>query len=169
MVYPQHRIRLGKWDEQNCLGFWDTNWSSKLGQMTRPIDSQQKKKRKRTCHGVKLEESENWCKYLDFTRDLEELWNIFGTFITVTNLLINWLENLEKRGRVERLQTTALVRSARILRRVLETWCPSNSRGKSSANAGVNNSQMSKIILLILWPQNKTERKWKEGWVPGPC
>ena len=30
---------------QNSLGFWDTNGSPNLGQMTRSSDSQQKKKR----------------------------------------------------------------------------------------------------------------------------
>ena len=35
-----------------------------------------------------------------------------------------------------------------ILRRVLETCCHSDSRGKPSANAGVKNSQMSKMIII---------------------
>ena len=39
---------------------------------------------------------------------------------TVTKELIKGLEDLEIRGRVETIQTTALLRSARILRRVLE-------------------------------------------------
>ena len=42
----------------------------------------------------------------------------FGTF---TKGLVQGLENLEIRGRVETIQTTTLLRSARILRRVLET------------------------------------------------
>ena len=46
-------------------------------------------------------------------------------------------EDLEIRGGVETIQTTALLRSARILRRVLETCCHSKSSEKSSANAGV--------------------------------
>ena len=40
---------------------------------------------------------------------------------TVTKGLIQGLEDLEITGRVETIQTTALLRSARILRRVLET------------------------------------------------
>ena len=40
---------------------------------------------------------------------------------TVTKGLVQGLEDLEIMGRVETVQTTALLRSARILRRVLET------------------------------------------------
>ena len=40
---------------------------------------------------------------------------------TVTEGLIKGLEDLEIRGRAETTQTIALLRSARILRRVLET------------------------------------------------
>ena len=36
--------------------------------------------------------------------------------------LLKGLEELEVGGRVETIQTTALLRTARILRRVLETW-----------------------------------------------
>ena len=38
---------------------------------------------------------------------------------------------------METIQTTVLLRSAWILRRVLETWRDSDARGKPSANAGV--------------------------------
>ena len=41
---------------------------------------------------------------------------------TVTKGLVQGLEDLEIIGWVETIQTTALLRSARILRRVLETW-----------------------------------------------
>ena len=44
------------------------------------------------------------------------------TFGTVTKGLLKGLEDLEVGGRVETIQTTALLRTARILRRVLETW-----------------------------------------------
>ena len=47
---------------------------------------------------------------------------VTGAFGTVTNGLKKGLENLDIRGRVETIQTTTLLRSARILRRVLETW-----------------------------------------------
>ena len=58
------------------------------------------------------------------------------------------LEDLEIRGQEETIQTTAFLRLARILRRVLETW--GDSSGKPLANTGVKNSQMSKIIKEII-------------------
>ena len=41
---------------------------------------------------------------------------------TVTKGLLKGLEDLEVGGRVETIQTTALLRMARIVRRVQETW-----------------------------------------------
>ena len=46
---------------------------------------------------------------------------VIGAFGTVTNGLLKGLEDLEVGGRVETIQTTALLKMARILRRVLET------------------------------------------------
>ena len=44
--------------------------------------------------------------------------------VTIVPIVIGalGLEDLEVGGRVETIQTTALLRTARILRRVLETW-----------------------------------------------
>ena len=56
---------------------------------------------------------------------------------TVTKRLEERLSDLDIKGQVE---TTALLRSARILKRVLETWgtcCHSNMRGNPSVNVGV--------------------------------
>ena len=47
---------------------------------------------------------------------------VIGAFGTVTKGLLKGLEDLEVGGRVETIQTTALLKTARILRRVLETW-----------------------------------------------
>ena len=47
---------------------------------------------------------------------------VIGGFGTVTKELVQGLEDLEIKGRVETIQTTVLLRSARILRRVLESW-----------------------------------------------
>ena len=47
---------------------------------------------------------------------------VIGAFGTVTEGLLKGLEYLEVSGRVETIQTTALLKTARILRRVLETW-----------------------------------------------
>ena len=45
---------------------------------------------------------------------------VIGAFGTVTKGLLKGLEDLEVGGRVETIQTTALLRTARILRRVVE-------------------------------------------------
>ena len=47
---------------------------------------------------------------------------VIAAFGTVTKGLLKGLEDLEAGGRVETIQTTALLRTARTLRRVLETW-----------------------------------------------
>ena len=81
-------------------------------------------------HRINLKESEKKDKYLDFVRELKKLRNmkvtivpiVIGTFGTITKGLLKGLENLEVGGRVETIQMTALLRTARILRRVLETW-----------------------------------------------
>ena len=78
---------------------------------------------------TRVKECEKKDKYLDLARGLKKLWNmkvtvipiIIGALDTVTKGLVQGLEDLEIRGRVETIQTTALLRSVRILRRVLET------------------------------------------------
>ena len=66
---------------------------------------------------------------------------VIGALYTVIKGLSKGLEDLKIRGQVETIQTTALLRSARILRRVLETCCHSNSNEKPSVNTAVKNSQ----------------------------
>ena len=46
---------------------------------------------------------------------------VIGVFGTVTEGLLKGLEHLEVGGRVENIKTTTLLRTVRILRRVLET------------------------------------------------
>ena len=48
--------------------------------------------------------------------------NVIGALRTVTKGLLKGPEDLEVGGQVETIQTTALLRTARIMRRVLETW-----------------------------------------------
>ena len=104
-----------------------------------------KKKKKKICkivyfavladHCIKLKECEKRDKYLDFARELKKLWNmkvtiipvVIGAFCTVTKGLLKGLEDLEVGDWVETIQTTAFLKTARILRRVLETWRDSNS------------------------------------------
>ena len=47
---------------------------------------------------------------------------VIGALGTITKGLLKGLEDLEIGGRVKTIQMTALLRTARILRRVLETW-----------------------------------------------
>ena len=114
-------------------------------------------KRKRICkivdfavaadHRINLKESEKKDKYLDLVRELKKLWNIKVTIVpivigalgTVTKGLLKGLEDLEVGGRVETIQTRALLKTARILRRVLETQTP------------VKNSKGVVTILLLLF------------------
>ena len=80
-------------------------------------------------HRRKLKESEKKDKYLDLARELKRLWNMKVTIVpivisalgTLTKGLLKGLEDSKVGGRVETIQTTALQRTARILRRILET------------------------------------------------
>ena len=47
---------------------------------------------------------------------------VIGAFGTLTKGLFKGLEDLEVGDRVETIQTTALLKTARILRKVLEIW-----------------------------------------------
>ena len=115
-----------------------TTTTTNPGQKTRPYNNQQKKKRIRKIvdftvpadHRINLKESEKKDKHLDFARGLKKLSNmkvtivpiVIGTLGTVTKGSLKGLEDLEVGGWVETIYTTALLRTARILRRVLETW-----------------------------------------------
>ena len=78
-------------------------------------------------HKVKLKENEKTDKFWGIEK---KLWKmkvtiipiVIGAFGTVTEGLLKGLEDLEIRGRVDIIQTTTLLRTARIVRRVLETW-----------------------------------------------
>ena len=120
------------------MGLWYTNWSPNLGQKTRPYNNQPQKKK--ICkivdlsvpadHRIKLKECEKRDKYLGLARELKKLRNMKVTIIpivigasgTVTKGLLKGLEDLEVGGRVETIETTAFLKTARILRRFLETW-----------------------------------------------
>ena len=68
-------------------------------------------------------------KLCTYARELKKQWNmqvtiipiVIGAFGIVAKGLLTGLEDLEVGGGVETIQTTALLRTARILRRVLET------------------------------------------------
>ena len=81
-------------------------------------------------HKIKQKESEKKDKYLDLARELKKLWNmkvtivpiVIGALGTITKGLLKGLEHLKVGRWVETIQMTALLRTARIRRRVLETW-----------------------------------------------
>ena len=126
-------------------------------------------KKKRTCkivdfavpadHRMNLKECEKRDKYLDFARELKKLWNmlvtiisiVIGAFGTVTKGLLKGLDDLEVGGRVETIQTTALLRTARILKRILENCCHSNPSEKPSANADGKSCNEWTIIIMCWW------------------
>ena len=77
---------------------------------------------------VKLKESEKISTWtlLENWKNMEHKTTVIpiviGALGTVTKGLIKRQEDFEIRGCLETIQTTALLRSARILRRILETW-----------------------------------------------
>ena len=58
-------------------------------------------------------------------------------------------EELEIGRRAKTIYNTAFLGSTRFLRRVLETWCHSNCNEKPPANAGLKNSEIIIIIIII--------------------
>ena len=114
------------------MGLWYTHGSPNLDQKTRPNNNQQKEENFAVLadHRIKLKECEKQDKYLDLARELKKLWNmdvtivpiVIGAFGTVTKGLLKGLEDLEVGSRVGTIQTTALLKTARIPRKVLKTW-----------------------------------------------
>ena len=113
--------------------------------------------------------------YLDLVTERKKQWNVkvmvipivVGALGAISKELIKGQEDLEIRGQVETIQTLAILGSARILRRVLETCCHSDSRKKkTSANVGVKNYQKSKISIMkkqkTLSLVNKKKQKYSK-------
>ena len=118
------------------MGLSYTDRSPILGQKTRPYNNQQKREIAKVPtllsqlnYRIKLKECEKKDKYLDFARELKKLLImkviiisiVIGAFCTVTKGLLNGLGDLEAGGQVDTIQTTELLRTVRILRRVLGT------------------------------------------------
>ena len=76
---------------------------------------------------VKIKESEKRNKYLDLAE--KKLWNVkvtvipfvIGALRTIPKRLVKGQQYTEIRGKTKSIKTTVLLRSTRILRRVLET------------------------------------------------
>ena len=84
---------------------------------------------------------------MDLDREWKTMWNMYvaiipfliGTLGTIIKGLLHELKDLEITGRVEIVQTTALLSSAIILRRDPETR--GNSKERLSVNADVKNTK----------------------------
>ena len=82
------------------------------------------------CCSCGPQENEKRDKYLDLSTKLKKLWNmkvtvisiVIGALARVTKGLVQGLEKLEIRGRMETIHATSLLISVGILRIVLETW-----------------------------------------------
>ena len=113
---------------------------------------QKKKKKKKHSqssvsadHRVKMRESEKVNRYLDLARELKKLWNMRVTVIPIVIGALGMvpkcseerLDELKFRGRIETIKTTALLRSAKILRKVMGTCCHLDSCKRPSADAAV--------------------------------
>ena len=163
------------------MGLWYTNGSPNLGQKTRPYYNQQKKKKKKKkkiCkvvdfvvpadHRIKLKECEKRDKYLDLGRELKKLWNMkvtiipigIGAFSTVTKGLLKGLEDLEVGGRVETIRTTALLKTARIVRRLAITQSPVKDHQLTLMWKTLmsNNNHNNNNLLIV-------NKKRRTGWI----
>ena len=80
-------------------------------------------------HRIKSKSVEN-DRNLDLARELKKLWNmkmtvtpiVIGALGTIPEILVQQLGDLEIRGQIATIQGIAFLKSARILRRVLEIW-----------------------------------------------
>ena len=77
----------------------------------------------------KIKEGEKLGKYLDFGRKVKKLWNMTVTVIpivvgasgTILKALKKRMVELEMRGKTDTTQTTAILKSLTLLKRVVET------------------------------------------------
>ena len=100
---------------------------------------------------MNMKESEKKDKYLDLARELKKRWsmkvtivlNVIGALGTLTKGLLNGLEDLEVGGRVETIQTTALLRTARTPNPEMS---PGNLRRLAFTQTPVKNHQ-----LILMW------------------
>ena len=131
MPYPGHSL-------------WEAYPSAEVQSMyyTTPANWAINKKERNSCivgfvvladHRMQIKESKRIIKYLDLARELKrKLWNMWVTGIpivvgalgTVPKGFEKNLKELEIRGRIEAIQTTAVLGSARVARRVIDPRWP---------------------------------------------
>ena len=171
MGYAQPRICPGEWHTQTPVGFLDTNGSRNRSQTTRPYNNQSKKQNLENCepgcHSLPQKESEKKDKDHDRAKEWKKLWEEKVTFIpivigplgTITKGLIEELVDIEIIGRVEIIKTTALLKSARILKREHEASGDLLSLNLKWKTIGLHRCEkfkekiIIKIILLVSFYQ----------------
>ena len=124
------QISLKEWVDTGVKNWQKVKYGSpSISQTTKPRDGQHKKKNLSIVdfavpadNSVKLKESKKGDMFLDIAREREKkLWKMMVTVIPIDALITiikGTKDDLEIRGRVETIQSTALLRSARIM----ETW-----------------------------------------------
>ena len=122
-------------------------------------------------HRVKTKESEKIDKYLDLARELREVWNMRVTVMpivisalgTVSKRLQKGLKKVEIGGQIEIIHTTALLRSASIPRRVLETredFLSLRLQKNTNSSRWFEELTRSGIrMIIILEPCQRTKKK----------
>ena len=167
MLYAQTKICPREGNAENSLGFLDTNGSPNLSQKTRPRDNF--KKIGSSCivdfavsadHRVEMKETKMRDKYSDLAWELRKLRNMRVKMLLIIicrlgsfpkGLERELFQELEIGGRIETIQTTALLRTTRILRRVLETW------GNLLSLTPTKDDQLTLV------------RRIRKGWLYGCC
>ena len=130
MVYAQTRIHPKEWNAWYSLEFWSTNRSPNPDQTKWLLTEKENLLYRDLCcpnrHRMKIKESKKINEYLDLAREQRKLWNIKVTTISIiiwdleiiTKGLERGPEKLETERRIETIQTTAKLRSTKILKTV---------------------------------------------------
>ena len=106
-------------------------------------------------HNVRIKESEKLEKYLDLARNAQKFCMTVSVVLIIVRALGKIIKNQEKsvkelemKGRIETVQTTALLTSARILRRVLKSGGDLLSLGQLC----------EKLQLKLVWKKKNSLR-----------
>ena len=118
-------------------------------------------------HKIKMKESgEKRDKYLDLARELRKIWNmkvtiipiLIGAFGTVTKGLLKGLEDLEVGGRVEIIQTTALLNSHNTEK------SPGDLRRLAVTQSPVKDHQLTLMWKTLMSDNNNNNNYYEESW-----
>ena len=153
VVYSQPRIHPGEWDAENSLKDFEIQTDHLISARWPDLELINKKKRTYCIvnfdvpedRRVKIKESEKIDEYLDLAWELKKQWNMGMTVIPIVVVALGTvqkgvekrLQEIEIRGRIKTIQTTAVLKSARIVKfwRPEETCCHFDSSERPPANA----------------------------------